>query len=157
MGLPSGELVELHGEFAKKFNTRIPINPDHFAQMIHPHRGYLSHYPDRHFLFTELVEFYENQIAAGLERVSGRNLFANELSTLCFWMIDHKDKGHLEWNEFNKVLTAFRFDIKDVDGFKTEFKSLLSQQAMRKELLAEHEEPVLRFDLIRNIFLERGL
>jgi len=44
-----------------------------------------------------------------------------------------------------------------VGEFKTEFKTLLSQHAMRRELIDEHEEPVLRFDLLRNVFLERGL
>lgn len=60
LGIPAAELVEFHGQFAKKFRMTVPINPVHFGQMIHPYQGYLSHFPNRHFLFHELVEVYEN-------------------------------------------------------------------------------------------------
>lgn len=84
--MPANELVDFHGEFAKKFKFTVPLNPINFAQMIYPYQGYLCHFP-KHFKFNELVEVYENQIAAGLERVHGRYLFADELSCLSFWMV----------------------------------------------------------------------
>jgi hypothetical protein len=53
-------------------------------------------------------------------------------------------------------MTALRFKIQTEDEFKQEFKSLLTSQAMKGEL-KEKKESVFRFDLIREIFLERGL
>jgi hypothetical protein len=126
LGLPSGELVEFHSAFAKKFKFAVPINPVHLGQMIHPYQGYLCHFPNRHLQFNELLEVYENQIAASLERTTGRTLFADELSCLSFWMVNHPKDGALEFSQFNDILTAFRFKVDSLDGFKTEFGTLLS-------------------------------
>jgi hypothetical protein len=57
--MPAHELVDFHGEFAKKFKFTVPLNPINFGQMIHPYQGYLCHFP-KHFKFNELVEVYEN-------------------------------------------------------------------------------------------------
>jgi hypothetical protein len=53
------------------------------------------------------------------------------------------------------LMTAFRFKVDSVDSFKAEFSSLLAQHANKGELLGD--QPVFRFDLARQIFLERGL
>lgn len=53
-------------------------------------------------------------------------------------------------------MTALRFKIQTEDEFKREFSSLLSSHAMKGEL-RDKKESVFRFDLIREIFLERGL
>ena len=98
--------------------------------MIYPYRGYLCHFYGKHFLFDEIVEVYENQIAAAFERTTGRDIFANELSALTFWLVMNKDKGALNWQEFNHLLTAWRFKLSTVDDFKQEFNSLLTQRHM---------------------------
>ena len=59
-GIPSEEIVDFHGNFAKKFRFAVPIHARNLAQMIHPYWGYLSHFPNRHFRFEELMEVYEN-------------------------------------------------------------------------------------------------
>jgi len=79
--------------------------------MIHPYWGYLSHFPNRHFRFEELMEVYENQIAASFEHTSGRGLLANELSCLAFWNVNYSQKSSLSWLEMQNLLTAFRFKI----------------------------------------------
>lgn len=119
MGLPSNQLVDFHGEFASKFRILLPINPVHFGQMIHPYRAYLSNFPDKHFSFEELHEVYLNQIAAGIERHTGREQFANELSCLCFWLAYSKERGALDFEETKTLLTAFRFKpMNSVGEFK---------------------------------------
>ena len=60
LGIPSNEIVDFHGNFAKKFRFAVPIHPRNLAQMIHPYWGYLSHFPNKHFRFEELMEVYEN-------------------------------------------------------------------------------------------------
>ena len=89
MGIPSDEIVDFHGNFAKKFRFAVPIHARNLAQMIHPYWGYLSHFPNRHFRFEELMEVYENQIAASFERTLGRDLLADELSCLAFWNVNY--------------------------------------------------------------------
>ena len=89
MGIPSDEIVDFHGNFAKKFRFAVPIHARNLAQMIHPYWGYLSHVPNRHFRFEELMEVYENQIAASFERTLGRDLLADELSCLAFWNVNY--------------------------------------------------------------------
>lgn len=54
MGIPGPELVEFHGEFAKKFNFKVPIHPRHLSQMIHPFQGYLANM-QKHFRYEDLV------------------------------------------------------------------------------------------------------
>lgn len=103
----------------------MPINPVNFAQMIYPYQGYLCHFPNRHLQFNELMEVYENQIAASLERTSGRTMFADELSCLSFWMVNHPNTGAINFSQFNELLTAFRFQVKDLQGFQAEFKTIL--------------------------------
>jgi len=101
-GIPSNDLIDFHSAFAKKFKFTVPINPIHLGQMIHPYQAYLCNFPNnRHIQFHELLEVYENQIAASLERTTGRTLFAAELSCLSFWMVNNPDKGALDFGEFN--------------------------------------------------------
>ena len=83
-------------------------------------------------------------------------MFADELSCLSFWMVDNKDSGAVDFEKFNDLLTAFRFEVKDLEGFKTEFSSLLNQRELKSREV-RGDSPVLRFDLMRQIFLERGL
>jgi hypothetical protein len=78
-------------------------------------------------LFEELYEVYENQIAASLERVSGRDLFANELSCLCFWMARFPNQGALGWSEWQQLMTAFRFNLPDEASFRQEFGSMFNR------------------------------
>jgi hypothetical protein len=93
--------------------------------MIYPYQGYLCHFPNRHLQFNELMEVYENQIAASLERTTGRTIFADELSCLSFWMVNHPNTGAINFSQFNELLTAFRFQVKDLQGFQAEFKTIL--------------------------------
>jgi hypothetical protein len=53
------------------------------------------------------------------------------------------------------LLTAFRFNIQSEDQFQSEFRFLLSEN--RGEIKYDEAEKVYRFDLARQIFLERGL
>lgn len=133
------------------------MNPVHFAQMIYPYKGYLCNFADKHFSFNELCQVYENQIAAGFERTTGRELFANELSALSFWLVlTPEDKqGHFQWSEFKKLLHAFRFTrIETPADFDQEFKTLLNKNRFE---VYNSEDNTFRFDLCRQIFLERGL
>lgn len=155
-GMPANELTDMHGELASKFKLLLPINPVHFGQMIHPYKAYLANFPNKHFSFPELWEVYLNQIAAGLERASGRELFANELSCLCFWMVKSPNQGFMSFEDSKELMHAFRFHRMETQAdFRQEFKSLLAKNP--KELLKDEDDFIMRFDLARQIFLERGL
>ena len=53
-------------------------------------------------------------------------------------------------------MNAFRFHrIETQADFRQEFKSLLAKNP--KELLKDEDDFIMRFDLARQIFLERGL
>ncbi len=123
--------------------------------MIHPYQGYLAFFQGKDFRFEDLMEVYENQVAASFERTNGRDLLADELSCLSFWNVKYSKNPYLNWKEMNSLLTAYRFQLNDEEDFKFEFKFLLSQS--RGEFRLDHSEHVYRFDLARQIFLERGL
>jgi hypothetical protein len=116
----------------------------------------------KHFRFEDLVQVYENQIVASLERSTGRDLLAEELSCLSMW-IAFSDKSALEFSEFSELMGAFRFDVPTMADFKSEFFHVLHKDAGHGELTKVMREEdgkgmhVFRFDLARRIFLERGL
>ena len=88
-----------------------------------------------------------------MERTSGRDLLADELSCLSFWLALSKD-SHLQWEGMQDLLGAFRFNVKSESAFREEFAFLLEHNPRE---LAKEGEQVYRFDLARQIFLERGL
>jgi hypothetical protein len=116
----------------------------------------------RHFRFEDLVEVYENQIVASLERSMGRDLLAEEISCLSFWLA-FTEKSSLSFEEFSELLTVFRFEVPTMRDFKSEFVHILHKDIGHGELTTVKREAdgeatnVFRFDLARRIFLERGL
>lgn len=159
--IKSEELVEFHYDFARKFKFRIPLHPKNMQQMIHPHFGYLTNFKGRSFNFNELLQVYHNQIASSYERSLGQDLLGDELACLSYWLIeDAQKKGFFTLKELLPLLEAFRFDITpgyNLSNFKKEFRFLLQQNP--GEIRQEHTEDdiVIRFDMVRQMFLERGL
>lgn len=113
---------------------------------------------------------YLNQIAASYEKTFGRDLLGDELSCLSFWLIqDKSQKGWLTLDEFRQLLHALKFQYLFVDEYgkpdevlttkklKQEFKFNLSYKPNEFRADVEDEDRVIRFDFIRDIFLERGL
>ena len=153
-------MTDLHHDYSKKFNFRVPLHPKNLQQMIHPHFGYLSNFKNRDFTFDELVEIYKDQIVSSYERTIGQELLASELSALSYWSIeDENKKGSFTLREVKPLLEALRFEIEplNVANFKKEFQFTLGPR--RGELIkdAAEEDVVIRFDFIRQIFLDRGL
>ena len=94
-------------------------------------------------------------------------MLGEELSCLAFWkIIDKEGKGWLTLEEFGHLLRALKFNhlFHDIQGHETE---PLTVQKLKKEFefnlrskrgeIKGRENIVIRFDLIRDIFLERGL
>ena len=160
-GVKSEELVDFHHDFAKKFKFRVPLHPKNMQQMIHPHFGYLCNFHGRVFNFELLLEVYKNQIASSYERALGHDLHADELAALGYWLIeDSSNKGYFTLSELHPLLKAFRFDFGDnltLPKFRSEFKFLLQQNPGEVRADSSEEEVVIRFDLVRQMFLERGL
>ena len=93
------------------------------------------------------------------------------MSCLTFWLIaDETQKGWLTLNELQPLMEAFKFSHLFVDQYgkpdtaltlkklQTEFRFNLSKK--RQELTApkiDGDEVIVRFDFVRDIFLERGL
>lgn len=157
--IKSEELVEFHADFAKKFKFKIPLHPKNMQQMIHPHFGYLTYFKGKNFSFDELMQVYKNQIVSSYERAIGQDILADELACLSYWNIqDAQKKGFFTLKEVTPLLQAFRFDTSglSLSSFKKEFRFLLSYNHGEIQGTSE-DDVVIRFDLIRQIFLERGL
>lgn len=109
--LQGDKVVEMHGDYGKKFKMSIPVHPRNLEQMIHPHVGYCTGFKDG-ISWDEMHELYKNQIVSSYERTLGFELFADELSCLSFWLIvDQEKKGYMSLQKFEKLLQGFRFDI----------------------------------------------
>lgn len=158
----SEELIDFHSDFAKKFKFKIPLHPKNMQQMIHPHFGYLANFKGRNFNFNELVKVYEDQLVSSYERSFGQDILGDELACLGYWRIeDAQRKGFFTFKELIPLLEAFRFDTQEgkltLSAFKKEFKFLLIQNLGEIRMDTPEEDVVIRFDLVRQIFLERGL
>jgi hypothetical protein len=105
-------------------------------------------------------------------------LLGDELSCLSFWLVqDEHKKGWLTLEEFKGLLYAFRFehmfldqygkpdDVLTLQKLRKEFKFNLSNKNGEfllppKDSVAANEidkHIIVRFDFIRDVFLERGL
>lgn len=153
-------MIDLHNDFAKKFNFKVPLHPKNLQQMIHPHFGYLCSFKNRAFSFDELIQIYKDQIVSSYERTIGQELLANELACLSYWMMeDETKKGFFTLREVKPLLEALRFEIEpyNLASFKKEFQFTLLPRRGEIRGDANEEDVVIRFDLIRQIFLDRGL
>ena len=171
-------MTEFLGEYSKTYRFKAPLHPKNLSQLVHPFHGYLNAYKGRQFSFEDLLVIFENQITASHEKEHGRELLGDELSCLSFWLIqDESQKGWLTLEEFKGMLYAFRFDHLFFDQYgkpddvltmkklKKEFKFNL--QGKLGEILLPAQGTVeanekdkhafVRFDFIRDVFLERGL
>ena len=113
------DLIEVHGNFAKAFQFKVPINPRNLSQLIHPHQGYMASMPDRHYTWDEMLQTYEIQMVASHEKSKGRTVHGEELSALSFWLLqDTEKKGSLEIEETSKLLQGLRFEpVEDWKSF----------------------------------------
>ena len=118
--------------------------------------------------FDELLQIYQNHITSSFEKTHGNDLLGEELSCFSFWMLhDTASKGWMTLAEVGKLLHTFKFDhlVTDEKGtstpltlqaFEKEFEFNLRDK--QKELLhLKENDSIIRFDLVRDIFLERGL
>lgn len=138
----------------------MPLHPKNLQQMIHPHFGYLCNFPEKAFSWEELVEIYSNQIVSSYERSLGQEFLADELAAFSYWLIQDENKqGYFSLKDAEPLLKAFRFDLQpyNLTNFKKEFKFLLQQNPGEIRQEQTEEEIIIRFDLIRQMFLERGL
>ena len=147
----------------------VPLAPKNLAQLTHPFYGYLTAFPGLSFTYDELRSIYVNQIASSYEKTFGQELLSEELSCLSFWLLaDPNQKGWLSLQEAVPLLKAFKFthlfedqwgkadDNLTLTKLKQEFKFNLKGKP--GELLEiDGGEAIIRFDLMRDIFLERGL
>ena len=147
----------------------MPLAPKNLAQLTHPFYGYLTAFPGLSFTYEELRSIYVNQIASSYEKTFGQELLSEELSCLSFWLLaDPNQKGWLSLQEAVPLLKAFKFshlfedqwgkadDNLTLTKLKQEFKfNLKGKQGELLEI--DGGEPIIRFDFMRDIFLERGL
>ena len=160
----------MHGEYSKVHKFSVPLHPKNLSQLIHPFHGYLTAYPGLELKWSDLHAIYLNHIAASYERTFGRELLSDELTCLSFWNLrDTEKKGYLTLEELKDLLKSFKFthlfedpyghpdDRLTLDKFKREFKFCLSEKQGELKKVEDDSEMIIRFDLMREIFLERGL
>lgn len=131
----------------------MPLHPKNLSQLIHPHWGYMSHMPEKSYSWKEMLDMYEIHMIASYEKAKGRYLHGEELAALSFWLTqDVQQEGFLDVSAMKKLCHGLRFT--DVQNWKT-FRDEFAFSIPDNELRTGNE--VLRFDLIRQIFLDRGL
>ncbi|EGR32066.1 leucine rich repeat protein [Ichthyophthirius multifiliis] len=152
------KVLEFHYELMKSYKFQVPIEPHLLVQMIHPHQGYLSHYPGS-FSQQDLMNIYYYKLVASMERSLGQDLLANEISAFTYWNLYDKDEeGSFDLQKFAEFMKTFRFNLNgSLSDFQKQFKFGLSlnQGEISRDL--QEQEQVIRFDFYRYIFLERNL
>lgn len=105
-----------------------------------------------------MINIYEDHIASSREKFDGRDLLSEELSCLSFWcIVDEDKKGYLTVNEAQELFEALRFDIRPygLDSIHNEFK--WTNEQLRGGELYQKGETIIRFDFMRQLFLDHGL
>ena len=112
----------------------------------------MAHIPKRSYSWDEMVSTYEIQMLASYEKAKGRTLHGEELSALSFWLLqDTEKKGSLAWEPLKDLMEGLRFaGLHNQKAFRREFEFSIADGEFKKQ-------EVFRFDLIRQIFLDRGL
>jgi len=164
--MPAEKMTQFHGEYSKRFEFRVPIHPKNLSQLVHPFHGYLTAFEGESFSFKELTGIYDDMIASSYEKTYGYDFLGEELSALTFWKIaDKENKGYLTLAEARPLMVALKFTnmLKNhqghavkpltVKGLNQEFSFNLKHK--QGEISNKHA--IIRFDFIRDIFLERGL
>ena len=113
----------------------------------------MAHMPEKSYSWEEMLSMYEMQMIASFEKAKGRYLHGEEISALSFWLMqDTEGKGHLDMGGMRRLCHGLRFNSVDTwADFREEFAFSMPENELRPG------EEVLRFDLIRQIFLDRGL
>lgn len=162
------KLAEFHGEYSKMYIFPVPLHPKNLSQLVHPFHGYLAATPDISLTFNELHDIYLNQIAASYEKTFGRDFLGEELSCFTFWTLcDVQEKGWMNLQEAERIFKALKFDqlFEDERGLQTEPLTIqklknefkFNLQNKQGELIDDFGDTVIRFDFMRELFLERGL
>jgi len=156
--LNPSKVLKLHEEFAKFFKFDIPIDPKNLARLIHPHYGYLSTYPGP-LHFEDVIDIYSNKIVSGYEDYCGQEILASEIAAYTYWVsIDKECKGYMSIKDFSEFMKIFRMAVPDNEkGLTNEFKFALSYMPEEFTRDISESESIVRFDLMRYIFLERNL
>lgn len=152
--VPTEKITELHELYAGNYRFKVPLHPKNLAQIINPYQGYMANFKPgtKFFSWPQMQQVYDINIVASFEKTQGRYLLGDELACLSMWLLqDENCKGWLEMDELLPLVHALRFsNVRNLDEFTKEFAF---------ELKEEHRwsPQVNRFDLIRRIFLNRGL
>jgi len=156
--LNPSKALQVHEEYVKLFKFEIPIDARNLARLIHPHYGYLSTYPSP-LHFEEVIDIYSNKIVSGFEEYTGQEILASELAAYTYWIsIDKELKGYMSIKDFAEFMKIFRMAVPSNEkDFTNEFKFALG--FMHNEFTRDisESESIVRFDLMRHIFLERNL
>ena len=150
----AADIVEMHGTFAETFSFNVPLHPKNLSQLIHPHWGYMASMTGLGYSWDDMLQMYEHQMIASYEKSKGRTIHAEEISALSFWLLHDKERtGILEEQAMLDLFHGLRFpNLRNWADFRQEFAFSIEQGEMDR-----NNRKMLRFDLMRQIFLHRGL
>lgn len=155
--LPARKVLDMHHQFISAVRFDIKIDPENMSQMIHPYQGYMCN-ADTKYSYDDIMTTYKYLLVSSRERALGQTLLANELTCLAYWnVIDEAKMGSHNLDGFKRQLNTFRFDTENmtIEDFKKEFEWTLSQNEGELKEEDTAESAVLRFDLMRKIFLQQ--
>ena len=141
-------------EFSQAYKVDFPLDPIVMMRLVHPHFGYLNNFPTvGHYKFTyeQVFKLIQECTAASLIRQKGHTLHSLELLSFIFWRIATVNKPRVSKEQFSEIMKIFKFKDITSENINSRFGYSLKEG----ELLPT--ENAVRFDLFRQIFLDRGL
>lgn len=154
--IPAAEFLEFFTEYNKHYTGDFPFDQTAVTGLVHPYHGHLTRLPNL-FHWQQFLHFLRIEALASYERKTGQQLPAKQLSSYNIWTaLDTEHAGHLDFPRFQQLLQALH--IPTVTNFKELRKELTwTMRDLPQELEGMSEsKAVLRFELVRRLFLERN-
>lgn len=146
--------VKFGYEYSQVYKVDFPLDPIVMMRLVHPHFGYLNNFPlttQYKYTYEQIFKLIQECTAASLIRQKGHTLHSSELLSFIFWKIATINKSRVSKDQFSEMMKIFKF--KDITS--ENMNSRFGYSLREGELLPT--EDAVRFDLFRQIFLDRGL
>lgn len=154
--IPAANFLEFFMEYKKHYSGDFPFDEIAILGMVHPIRGHLTRLPGS-FSLQQFLRFLQLETLATYERAEGQHLPAKQISAFNLWLaLDDQHTGYLDFPRFLQMLHVLH--ISSVHTFADLTKELSwTMRDLPRELEGMSEtKAVLRFELVRRLFLERN-
>ena len=154
--IPAADFVKYFSEFNKHYTGDFPFDQVAVDGIAHPVKGHMTRLPNT-FHWQQFLRFLQNETLASYERQTGQHLPAKQISAYNLWtVLDTEQAGYLNFQRFQQLLHALHLPpVTTFADLQKEFAWTLQDLPKELEGMSESKS-VLRFELIRRLFLERN-